>query len=151
MLEEVGYPENLHICNGEVRELLAKTDSCVTVSSSAALEWLLAGRKVFVVSEFASRKYFSDFFAGSRLFHGLERLDPTEPPAASTRWLSRNVRYPDLTADQLLTLLRRQEADRIVRTGPTMWLRLGMHVLPHFICAPRLTMRKLRNAMNLVR
>ncbi|WP_041681756.1 DUF6716 putative glycosyltransferase [Cupriavidus sp. DF5525] len=151
LLGETGYPANLRVCSDEVQEFVSKTDSCVTVSSSAAIEWLLAGQKVFLVSEFASRKHYSNFFAGSRLFRKLESLDPTELSRASRRWLADNVRYPELTSGQLQILLSKQESIREIRWGPGVVLRLWLRVLPQFIHSPRLTLRKLRNALNLVR
>lgn len=151
LLDETGYPANLRVCNDEVQAFVSKTDSCVTVSSSAAIEWLLAGQKVFLVSEFASRKHYSNFFSGSRLFCKLESLDPAELSRASRRWLADNVRYPELTSGQLKTLLSKQESTREIRWGLGVVLRLWLRILPQFIHSPRLTLRKLRNALNLVR
>ncbi|UXC36802.1 hypothetical protein K6V71_12470 [Cupriavidus gilardii] len=151
-LQEMDRPENLHVFDQDVEQLLARTDSCITVSSSAAIEYILAGKKAFIVSDFASVKNFSHYFCGSGLLRSFDDIDFDEPIWPDPRWVRHNVKYPDLPEAELRVLLKAEPG--LIRRGMQFsflhMAKLTLHLLPLLLSSPRAGARRLRRAINLI-
>lgn len=83
-------PENFTVVTAAVPELLAGSAVTLTVSSSAALESLIAGVPAVVISDFGiSDRIGNSYFIGSGCLRTFSEFDPERPPRASEAWKRR--------------------------------------------------------------
>jgi len=103
LVEEL--PPNIAIFHGNVEEALLRSDSCITVSSSVALEAMLFGHNVFLLKVGDGKENHLDFFKGSELLVPPSFLNIDSVSKADKRWLEDNVANPnDYIKPFLLTL-----------------------------------------------
>ncbi|SAI74838.1 Uncharacterised protein [Bordetella ansorpii] len=100
---------NLHISQAPVSQLLSDADSCVTISSSAAIEALLMGRRTYLLADYPARQNYGGFFQGSGLLVRLADLDPGRQPAPIKEWLHANVMDPRTTLPEIRRAIERQQ------------------------------------------
>ncbi|KAA0911363.1 DUF6716 putative glycosyltransferase [Pusillimonas sp. ANT_WB101] len=95
-------PNNLQITDQDVSQLLAMADSCLTISSSAGIEGILAGKRVYILGDFASRQNFTHYFKNSGLMMPADAIDFCKGGYPTKTWQSANVANPHACAEAVL-------------------------------------------------
>lgn len=93
---------NMQITDLDVAALLEMCDACMTVSSSAAVEGLLAGKRVYILADFASRRNYTSYFRHSGLITRARRIDFNRGGRPRPAWRRARVRNPETTLASLL-------------------------------------------------
>jgi hypothetical protein len=84
-------PPNLRTVYGHMGEVLDRTDLCVTVSSTAALESMQRGIPTAVLTDLGIREVLGNHhFTGSGCMTSWDALDAGEAPVARPEWLRGN-------------------------------------------------------------
>ncbi|GAA2507575.1 hypothetical protein GCM10010406_50220 [Streptomyces thermolineatus] len=84
-------PGNLRLVYGNMGEVLDRTDLCVTVSSTAALESMHRGIPTAVLTDFGVREALGNHhFLGSGCLASWDELDGGRRPLADPAWLARH-------------------------------------------------------------
>jgi len=84
-------PENLHFAYGSFRDMMAKTDLVITVSSTGLLEGLAAGVPGAILTDCGIKEeYGNHFFVGSGLMTTMDDLIANRIPEPNMNWLHNN-------------------------------------------------------------
>lgn len=84
-------PPNLEFVYGNMGEVLDRTDLCVTVSSTAALESMQRGMPTAILTDLGVREALGNhYFVGSGCLASWDQLDAGLLPTADARWLRRH-------------------------------------------------------------
>ncbi|TEA78016.1 DUF6716 putative glycosyltransferase [Allopusillimonas ginsengisoli] len=94
IIADIGKPVNMSFTEAPVNSVLEIVDSCLSISSSAAIEALLLRKNVYLLSGYASEGSHDQYFQDSGLIVQAEQVDFMRPPAACSRWLRENVQHP---------------------------------------------------------
>jgi hypothetical protein len=87
----VVQPPNLQFVYGRMDKVLDRTDLCVTVSSTAALESLARGIPTAVLRDFGVKELLGNhFFAGSGCLASFDEIIRDELPVVDETWRERN-------------------------------------------------------------
>jgi hypothetical protein len=87
----VDRPPNLSFEYGMMADVLRRTDLLVTVSSTAAMEAIAAGRRAAIVSDLGVREDLGNhFFAESGLLRSIDELMVDDLPEVDPAWLEAN-------------------------------------------------------------
>lgn len=143
-------PPNVSITDAPVSTLLGLADSCLTVSSSAAIEALLRGRHVYIVADYPARQNHLAFFRKSGLLTHVAHVDFASPPVVRGAWMGRHVVDPQSHVQRVSAAIVRAQAKP--RPPPARWRRW---LLPLFfpdtvLPNPRTWLRQLRRAFQLL-
>lgn len=91
--ESMGYtgPGVLHFAYGRMDQVLQRTDLCITISSTAALEALSMGVPTAILSDFGVKELLGNhYFVGSGCVTSFSRLLKDEVPRVRLDWLRRH-------------------------------------------------------------
>jgi hypothetical protein len=98
-------PDNVLLFEGPVEDALICSDSCITVSSSVALEALLYGQKVFLLKIGNIKNNHLEFFKGSGLLIDPFAMDIEKKVSAKSSWIKSNLTDPNAKLNNFLTHL----------------------------------------------
>lgn len=98
-------PGNILLFEGPVEDALLCSDSCITVSSSVALEALLYGQKVFLLKIGDTQKNHLEFFKGSGLLVNPLEIDIDKEVRARPSWIDSNLTAPHFKLNDFLVHL----------------------------------------------
>jgi hypothetical protein len=110
----VDRPPNLSFEYGLMSEVLERTDVLVTVSSTAALEAIAAGRRAAILTDVGVREGLGNhFFADSGLLRSIDELAAGDIPDVDVAWLERNGFAPEDSLDNVVCRVR-----ELLESGP---------------------------------
>lgn len=97
LVPAAGLPANVEMVYGPMSPVLDRTDLCVTVSSTAALEAMHRGIPTGILTDFGIRESLGNpLFLGSGAYTSWPALHDGARPATDADWAARNgVRDPD--------------------------------------------------------
>lgn len=93
---ELDTPPNLEFSYGLMSDVLASTDVCLTVSSTAAIESMAHGIPTAILLDFGVRESLGNhYFADSGCLRSLRQITADDIPPVPDEWLRRNGVGPD--------------------------------------------------------
>lgn len=99
-----GSPNNLMFTYQDMDALLDEADLLVTISSTAALEALVRGRRAVVITDFGVKENIGNsYFLGSNILANFDDILEDRIPAAESAWLREQMNAPTF-GDSLATV-----------------------------------------------
>ena len=104
-----GSPDNLMFTYQDMDALLDEADLLVTVSSTAALEALVRGRRAVAITDFGVKENIGNsYFLGSNILANFDDILEDRIPAAEPAWLREQMNAPTFgdslaTVEQMIT------------------------------------------------
>lgn len=127
LLNQIEVPKNLTVSFDPVEDILSSAEGLLTISSSASIEGILMGKKVFIVQNFSSRKSYSHFFDNSGLQCSLETLNLYQKQEVNPVWLKKNVENPCENVENLVDdIMQRKIQKSEVKLGAYSFLKLSI-------------------------
>lgn len=104
-----GSPDNLLFTYQDMDVLLDEADLLVTISSTAALEALVRGRRAVAITDFGVKENIGNsYFLGSNILANFDDIIEDRLPAAEPAWLREQMNAPSFveslaTVEQMIT------------------------------------------------
>lgn len=113
-------PINLRVDYGNIQQLVEKTDFCLTVSSSVALQSMWYGIPTGIIRDFGIRdEYGTDFFRDSGCLISFDELSDGNIPELNIKWFHHNFISYDKTIYSLIDEIEKEYERRIYQNDWT--------------------------------
>lgn len=145
------FPKNLKFTDMDTNILIHHMDVGISISSSTAIEAVLANKYFILLEDYGYNNTYLDFFKKSNLILKFKNIDFKNLPVVNNEWKEENITNPYEKIDNLKKTLNSLKKRKIfIKINFIIWIKLFISYPKKFLRHPKLTYKRINNAIKLI-
>ncbi len=150
--KEFIFPKNLNFTKIDTNILIHHMDVGISISSSTAIEAILAKKRFILISDYGYKNTYLDFYKNSNLILRFNCIDFEKLLNVDENWKKLNIESPYSNIKKLETVLMNiQKTNRCLDVNILTWIKLIISYPKIFLNNPKITYKKLQKSIKMIK